>query len=325
MSKHTTNSLLILFVTFVLTSRQTNSFSASNIYKNNILNGNVSSETFYEPLPLPSSGTLENTELNEPNYYTQTYFSMYKYFKNLYTYMPSNSGLSCSFVSLISVLSYFDTFYNDDIIGEIYDRHDPNITTLSQAYLVSPGVVRSGESFTSPYYWYTYCHNTMNSNFTSKLTVIYNQIKGTDDTVHFVEMINLMSEMDDIVNAYLGTNQCTFYLNYSENQNNYFSIIRNYINSGFPVIVGISDALNNYPHEVVAYDFDDNYVYANYGWGSSDTHIALPTASEPTTYYNFNHIRHIAVVSFTNMGHSHSNNYVINNVGYCGCNPNNLN
>lgn len=320
--KNISKKLSVLFIIFTFSSKQIYCFSNIDVHTSNIQSGDNSSSLFYSPLPFYRE-KLEIAEQDEPSYYTQTYFSMYKYFKNLYTYMPSNSGASCTFVSLISVLSYFDTFYNDYIIGEIYDRHASNVTNLSQGYLVSPGVIRNGESYTSSSYWYTYCHNTMNNDFTSKLTVIYNQIKGTDDSDHFVQKINLMSEMKDIVDTYVGVNQCTFYLNYSDTQANYFSLIRNFINSGLPVIVGVGDASDENWHEVVAYDFDNDYVYANYGWGSSNTHIALPTTSEPTTIYNFNHIRHIVVFNFSNMGHSHSNNYVINNIGYCGCNPNN--
>ena len=45
------------------------------------------------------------------------------YFSNLYNYSPMNSHGSCGYVSLAQYLSYYDTFYNDNIIPESYERN----------------------------------------------------------------------------------------------------------------------------------------------------------------------------------------------------------
>ena len=58
---------------------------------------------------------------NPGNYSSQ--LNMVNYFSNLNTFSPSNKGGSCGFVSLAQVLSYYDTFYNDSIIPEQYDKN----------------------------------------------------------------------------------------------------------------------------------------------------------------------------------------------------------
>lgn len=66
---------------------------------------------------------------------------MITYFKNLSDYSPKNSYGSCGYVSLIQYLSYFDTFYNDNIIPEKFEKnYDGN--DWDDAILKSPGVLR---------------------------------------------------------------------------------------------------------------------------------------------------------------------------------------
>lgn len=64
------------------------------------------------------------------------------YFSNLYKYSPMNSYGSCGYVSLIQYLSYYDTFYNDSIIPENYERSQGNVATFEEAFSISPGVIR---------------------------------------------------------------------------------------------------------------------------------------------------------------------------------------
>lgn len=68
-----------------------------------------------------------------------THFNMRDYFKNLYSNQPLNEYGSCGFVSLCSVLSFADTFYNDDIISDLYEERTSALST-EQAILTSPGV-----------------------------------------------------------------------------------------------------------------------------------------------------------------------------------------
>ena len=67
---------------------------------------------------------------------------MKTYFQNLYEFSPSNIIGTCSYVSLIQYLSYLDTFYNDEIIPEQYDRKKTDATTVAEALSSSPGVYR---------------------------------------------------------------------------------------------------------------------------------------------------------------------------------------
>lgn len=77
---------------------------------------------------------IENTE-----YVKTTDFSMKTYFSNLQKYLPSNIVGSCSYVAIASVLSYYDNFYNDDIIPEKYEFYDDS-NSLEEAKKTSPGL-----------------------------------------------------------------------------------------------------------------------------------------------------------------------------------------
>lgn len=60
-------------------------------------------------------------------------FNMSDYFRNLYDYSPLNrAGGSCGFVSLINLLTFYDTFFNDDVIPEQYDAHGAGFETLGE-------------------------------------------------------------------------------------------------------------------------------------------------------------------------------------------------
>lgn len=62
------------------------------------------------------SSQLKSYNLNSLN----EFMSFTGYFRNLSKYQPNNLFGTCTFVSLAQILSYMDTFYNDDIIPERY-------------------------------------------------------------------------------------------------------------------------------------------------------------------------------------------------------------
>lgn len=263
--------------------------------------------------------------IENKNYTQDTSFDMKTYFRNLYTYSPTNSNNTCSFVSLIQVMSYYDTFYNDDIIPEQYDRHDQNSNTEQQALLNSPGV--SNISYNGSPSFYQFCMNNINTDLQSRLILELNKTKGNIDSNY-----NLISstfdnsmhvtEESSVLNSFYGntnTVNVTAYLGTGKTNSQYEAIIKNAIDQGKPVVVQLSDGSPKNPstnkHAVVAYDYDENGIYANFGWGAYSTHFKL-LSSNPS----FDTIYGYSILDFSSLNHKHSNNYVINNEGRCGCN-----
>lgn len=68
-----------------------------------------------------------NNIYNEPsnclsNLYSKNNFLEY-YFYNLTQNLGDNISNACFFVGITMILSYFDTYYNDNIIPELYDMN----------------------------------------------------------------------------------------------------------------------------------------------------------------------------------------------------------
>jgi hypothetical protein len=70
--------------------------------------------------------------------------AMYEFFKGLEKYLPHNMSASCGYVALSGILSYYDSFYNDNVIPEKYDRTDFDSKNRSELIKNSPGVFKSG-------------------------------------------------------------------------------------------------------------------------------------------------------------------------------------
>lgn len=279
-------------------------------------------------------GTFDSYDVyNDTSITNLTHFNPLIYFENLTTYSPYNSAGSCGYVSLIQVLSFYDTFYNDNIIPENYEFKNLHSTSYENAIISSPGVKR--EQYISGLIYNTYhdfCHNTMNDNLQSKLTVLLNVKDKTDNNGYIInegkikynfepgiggwryeELLNLF-----YANLNLNLNySIDYHINYD--QNTYITYIKNKIDNGMPCIVHIKkyNEITKIDdcHSVVAYDYDDNYIYANFGWSENSNHIPLIGGIQ-----NYDEIYAVFSFDFSSTSHIHSDNYMINGEAYCGCN-----
>ena len=298
---------------------------------------------------------------NPGNYSYQ--LNMANYFSNLYVNSPKNKKGSCSFVSLAQVLSYYDTFYNDNIILEQYDKCD-SLTSLN-VNASSPGT-RRDDSLT-PYSEsisiFSFANSHYNDLFDCKLMVDFNTFVNpagnSNNLLEFTSSIGAHGKymMIDNYNQYNvftpvnSENLSSYYFEYwdivneasndedfyPEDHETLLSLLTTYsdnlidsvydiIGEGIPVILGVCsdiyfyyDELNNIKynfadrHSVVAYEraMIDNKraIYCNFGWELSDVHRTIDS---------FGYVYHYIPVEY-NGNHYHSNNYIIDNVQYCGC------
>lgn len=260
-----------------------------------------------------------NTDSENVNCYSMSSYDMSSYFENLYDYSPVNDIGSCGFVSLIQAMSFYDTFYNDNVIPEVYDKSLTNAISFSDSKEVSPGTLRQpyfGSEYTS---YYDFCHGTQLTNFQSYLSVLYNIYAFTDNVDDFESSVGAWN-YQNILNLLYGASENASVLTFSDKtQNEYLQIIKSVIDSGNPAIVHIQQyvpAINDYyRHSVVAYDYDDLNIYANYGYGQNETHLPLLGGT-----YQYTDIYYVASLDFSSFKHSHSNNYIVQNEEYCGCN-----
>ena len=145
-------------------------------------------------------------------------------------------------ISFEILLSYYDTFLNDNIVDENYENKAEEFETNIESFNSSPGV-GNGE---------------INRAFHDYL--IDNHSPVSHSLINDQQRIMIKSyikekELDATYTYCMGNNLSDMFTQYT------IKIIKDTIDEGRPLIA------NNYNHSVVAYAYDDKYVYIHTGWG----------------------------------------------------------
>lgn len=266
------------------------------------------------------TGSIEYVNYQNNDYTRTTSFTRNNYFSNLNDYSSYNSMGSCGYVSLIQAMSYYDTFYNDNIIPEVFEDKFSGALTEAEAKADSPGVVRQYYNSSIFPTYFQFCHATEQTDLQSRLTVIQNVLNNTDNETRFSPSIGGWS-YQRLLNNFYDNSNISVVVNRYENktQSEYINIIKDVIGSGNPIVVHIkkynSDGVEVGYHSVVAFDYDETGIYANFGW--SDYYTRVQLLGSPAGYSK---ITEAYTLDYSANGHQHSDNYIINGKGYCGCN-----
>lgn len=287
------------------------------------------------------SSISEFETLNEvASYSTTTYYDSFlqAYFDNLTYNFGKNYKGSCSYVALAMLLSYYDTYLNDEIIPEEYD-----IPLISTDYNMiakrnSPGVLRDLINYSgqidvgmSTAEYYSKILELSNTSLHAKLITLgkqmgyydYNDLENPCGTTFHKMSYVLIAYLLSVTN-YTTDDFTLDILNYELNVNQSNSdLVRNFtiekIKQGIPVALAIKKSTSTSGHVVIAYDYDEttDEIYCHFGWESSDTHKT--PESEGYSLY-----KSALTINF-NVSHVHTNNYGItkNNVTtyYCYDSP----
>ena len=276
-----------------------------------------------EPLSVPEEYSL-NTEISS---YSPDLNSSYMvtYFSNLKENMAYNFGSSCVFVALSSVLSYYDSWYNDDFIPEYFDVNSTS-TSLSTALSTSPGIkiVDTKFSTTSVTYCdalYSIVTNKYNDFSCYLMWYSYNNLNTESKTIGNLSTKNIQKLLDYVYGiGYINLISVGLKENYNEDysvtQTEKINFIKNCIDSGKPCIVSISDPEEyegepHARHAVVAYDYDDEHIYANFGWKSSNTYLHYPLLNKPIRNNTYSIINYAIAFDIDSTFRPYSNNYVV--------------
>ena len=276
--------------------------------------------------------------LDNPGNSVETNFNMRDYFRYLNEYLPYNQKGSCGYISLIAVLSYYDAFFNDNIIPEVYERKKTDSTNIYQAKFTSPGVRREVFDSISDIQYMNHIRTTYTIDLQSRFMKeyadnFYQDFKINNYDFHTTDISFAFSignsELESVVDIFYNDEDfCDFnYFDFDANENdpNLQTLVENFIKSeidaGNPVILHVADHTGEYNekneeiinyHSIIAYDYDSNSIYSHYGWSSADNHIDVYS-------YGYDEIYFAASLNF-NINHTHGNNYLVNNINYCGCN-----
>ncbi len=264
---------------------------------------------------------------NEPKL-GMDYFYAPHYFSNLEYNFGNNYFGTCGYVATGMLLSFWDTYWDDNIIPEQFDNI-ANLEYNKLSYgLESPGIYRENEILNGI---------TIND--------YYEVVENYSDTYFQLLLIKMVKEefnsfeLDsasitglywndyiDLYNYYIynyrgySTSDVDF-IGYggigsgakkSENVRNYAI---NLVKKGIPVKLGIGHNYDSYDgtHAVVAYDYNEakDELYCHFGWGPNTTHVTI----ESLGYTSYNNVFGF---NFKN-GHNHSNNYKYNTATHCAC------
>lgn len=230
---------------------------------------------------------------------TSTYIPDDYYFRNLTTNFGTNTiddyPGSCGYVAIEMLLSYYDTFYNDNIIDDYYDiESTKNFSYYSQldvsSYTPSPGI---------------------NDNFHEYLIGMGRNAGYTNTNAYNIDW----TEIDDFLEDYFASRNMNVVVNTAPIlYANKPQFIKDAIDDGAPVIVGIYGIDTNInpnfiDHSVVAYGYNGNDIYAHFGW--------------PSNFYSDETINNywISIAHYIdlNVSHVHSDNYLWTVGSYNGC------
>ena len=247
---------------------------------------------------------------------------MEAYYDNLIYNFGQNYKGSCGYVALGMLLSYYDSFLNDDIIPEQYDVISSGDETNMVDRRNSPGVLRdliaNPNNFTDDYY---YAIHLSNEDYYSQISAISEQSLhaklitiGAKHGYYDLDAIypcgtNVESRriiLEDYLNNNINfTKGSQYNIDYCmQNSGNVKNYIITKIKMGYPVLIGVAKP-NGGGHACIAYDYDEtkDKIYCHMGWGASTTHVTVE--SQGFAYYNS-----AMIVNF-NLSHKHSNNYEV--------------
>ena len=249
------------------------------------------------------------------------------YFYNLNYNLGDNVHDSCALVALGMLLSYYDTYWDDDFIPSAFEQNI-EVNLYPQLSIESPGII-SDSVFRDQYNTQLYMFNRyFNHAMENKLeyfhyylmnyacTESYININSGDFGLSKEETINILSKyLYDRNLTGVSIQNCT-----GATRELTYALIANQIDAGRPVLIAGYNAYNG--HAMVAYDYSlnsdgtvgDIYVHAGMITGDDGpkTHVSLSSSGYTDEIYAY----YLNVTT----PHSCTDNYVnASNHAFCSC------
>ncbi|MBO7614254.1 MAG: hypothetical protein J6T15_00925 [Bacilli bacterium] len=271
---------------------------------------------FFEP------GTADNT------IYRKNSYAPY-YFKNLKNNFGYNQYGSCGFIATGMLLSYLDTYYDDWMIDEKYDKVAQLPYDLMNLNVESPGIKCESESVYDVNS-YQYEENVQDPEYYNEYFHLYLLKMGLDIGIrqprnygmysnsHGVEGNSEALLLKHYLYAERGYSSEDVYVDYieqeeglrtgatpsEEHRNRVRNFVINYVKQGIPVQCAIF-SYDRIGHSVIAYDYDEenDELFFHFGYSPEETHCRLSDE-------NFFEIDWATAVVYRGTMGEISNNYV---------------
>lgn len=261
-------------------------------------------------------------------------FGIKTFFQNMLEYSPFNSHGSCGYVSFIQYLCYFDSFYDDSLIPEKYEKKTTDSNSIDESLENSPGVWREdypegarydgqGILTNSGKKLYDYIQSSKEYDLQAYYFDVVNSYfeNSPEEYVEGIGMWNyqiVLDNADGLRDKNLTFEQSARNKAYeetgydSQDAISYFDgYIKKYLDFGLPVMVHIKWKNGDY-HSAVAYYYDDEGIHCNYGWNSlASTDVVVDNSD---CFFN-----NAGVICINDISLLHSANYYVDGLMYCGC------
>jgi len=220
------------------------------------------------------------------------------YYDNLTYNFGVNYKNSCGYIALGMLLTYYDTYLNDNIIPEQYDISSVGEGTDMVTRRNSPGIYRdiienpnavydNTLSYFSATDYYSVMESMSNSSLHAKLITI-GASKGyysftNNSAPALINISNLKNVAIDFLNdvSEMQNGEYTIFSTYRGKNGTTSEDIKestiNSIQAGNPVLLLVGAPGTSVGHFVIAYDYnpDTKTVYCHLGYGADETHIDL--------------------------------------------------
>ena len=281
---------VVLSFSFII-SDNTRSFVNEN---NTISQKNYS----YDHLGNNDISTLYDSLINKDvDLYQTDYYANY-YFKNLKENFGNNVYGTCTYVAMGMLLSFYDSYWDDAFIPEVYDikaEFQSNVQPDADFELIpldtnSPGIAFENSSLVDNLTIDEYIDLTSqksNTYFQFKLIELAKTYFGSEKFDSSINPLGLNhSELIGFLSNYLYdyiskplSDVSIESNNGSNNDIRLFTI--NKIKNGIPVLLRAKKPNSNDGHAMIAYDYDTekNEIYVHTGWRKESDNTALTHAS----------------------------------------------
>ena len=169
------------------------------------------------------------------------------YFRNIdKSCFGENKNKTCTMVALQILLGYYDSIWNDNVVEEIYDAPRESSSTYCSGFFPSPATKAND--------FFDYLIKNCNS---------YCKVSIENDGLSNINQ-------NHFINHYIGEIRNLEYANNTSEgnwsdlmSNRQYGVLKDGINAGRPVII------NTLAHSMLAFAYDDNFIYVMTGWYSN--------------------------------------------------------
>lgn len=276
------------------------------------------------------------------------------YFINLRSNIGRNQIGTCGYVALGMLLSYFDTYWDDDIVPECYET-PAIISSVSDLDYDSPGAGEiyhsynscgyEGSLYTEEIFYHVmndHWQDTLQGALLREMMNNYNELnfqQGPDGNTYINSIDPYQAEI--IANSFLGSDPLNSTILTSVNYTDLYGIededvlvdhslsarerIITSVTSNIPVAVYYGSTTDWFDrHVAIAYDYDDanDMLYFHLGYMGGNTHVSEASVGlKPNQNSQYTKYYYGDLTLFTKYSHVHSNNFIIENSeeAICSC------